>query len=55
MAGSGVTLKGSGPSRTVFDDGANDTLYGQNGRDWFFADLDGAGGEDDLVINPGRQ
>ncbi len=34
-------------SSTVFDDGALDSLQGDNGRDRFFADLDGL--EDDKV------
>ncbi len=44
---SGVKLKASGVGRTVFDDGAKDTLQGGNDRDWYFADLDGIGGDDD--------
>jgi hypothetical protein len=49
LTGSGVRLKSSGSDRTVFDDGAKDTLQGDDGRDWFFADLDGTGGDDDKV------
>jgi len=31
---------------SVFDDGAVDQLYGQQGRDWFFANVDGSGVRD---------
>ncbi len=34
---------------TVFDDGSLDTLTGNAGLDWFFADLDGSGGVADLI------
>jgi hypothetical protein len=40
---------GGGPAVTVWDDGVKDTLQGQKGLDWFFADLDGAHGDDDKV------
>jgi Ca2+-binding RTX toxin-like protein len=33
-------LRSGGPDPTVFDDGATDFLVGQNGLDWFFANLD---------------
>ena len=32
-------LKVSGPAATVFDDNEKDTLSGDSGRDWFFANL----------------
>lgn len=35
-----VFLQVNGPSRTVFDDGAVDTLTGAGGQDWFFANTD---------------
>jgi autotransporter-associated beta strand protein len=35
-------LKADGPFRMVFDDGAIDVLSGTSGRDWFFANTDGA-------------
>ena len=34
---------------TVFDDGDIDDLFGSGGRDWFFADLDGLNGDDDIL------
>ena len=34
---------------TVHDDGARDRMWGQQGRDWFFADLDGADDDDDIL------
>ncbi len=37
------------PATTVYDDGARDTLRGEKGRDWFFADLDNEDGDDDRV------
>jgi Ca2+-binding RTX toxin-like protein len=45
----GVKLAAGGPQATVFDDGDKDTLQGDNGRDWFFADLDGKPSDDDKV------
>ena len=39
---------------TVHDDGATDRLRGDSGRDWFFADLDGLDGDDDLLVNKKR-
>ncbi len=36
---------------TVLDDHASDVLQGGKGRDWFFADLDGADDDDDQVID----
>ncbi|MCI0684887.1 MAG: Ig-like domain-containing protein [Gemmataceae bacterium] len=35
-----VFLIGDGPGATVHDDGAQDRLSGDKGRDWFFANLD---------------
>lgn len=35
---------------TVMDDNATDILVGNRGRDWFFADLDGQDGDDDLLL-----
>jgi hypothetical protein len=49
LTGTGVKLKASGSGRTVFDDGAKDTLQADDGQDWFFADIDGTGGDDDKV------
>ena len=49
LNGMGVKLKASGSGRTVFDDDSKDTLQGDGGRDWFFADLDGQNGDDDKV------
>jgi hypothetical protein len=37
------------PATTVFDDGVKDTLKGDKGLDWFFADLDNQDGDDDKV------
>jgi Ca2+-binding RTX toxin-like protein len=37
------------PDRTVSDDSQADRLNGNRGRDWFFADLDNADGDDDVV------
>lgn len=39
LSGSGVMLKASGTSKTVFDDNAQDELKGGSGRDWYFADV----------------
>jgi parallel beta-helix repeat protein len=49
LSGTGVKLAAGGADRTVFDDGRKDTLEGENGRDWYFADLDRLGGDDDQV------
>jgi Ca2+-binding RTX toxin-like protein len=35
-----TVLKANGPHATVFDDGDEDRLTGNSGRDWFFANLD---------------
>jgi hypothetical protein len=35
-------LVADGPGATVHDDGEADTLTGNNGLDWFFANLNGA-------------
>jgi hypothetical protein len=48
LGGTGVKLAAAG-DRTVFDDGRSDTLQGDSGRDWFFADLDGLNGDDDKL------
>jgi len=49
LGGTGLKLVATGPDRTVFDDGDKDKLKGDQGRDWFFADLDGVDGDDDKV------
>jgi fibronectin-binding autotransporter adhesin len=36
-------LAADGPNKSVFDDGAADTLTGSSGLDWFFANLSGEG------------
>lgn len=38
--------------QTVFDDLANDILWGNNDRDWYFANLDGTSATKDVVKNP---
>ena len=35
----------------VHDDGQRDRMSGRSGRDWFFADLDGLDGDDDLITD----
>jgi Ca2+-binding RTX toxin-like protein len=42
-------LKADGPNRTVFDDNDEDKMAGDSGRDWFFANLVGAGVKDKLI------
>jgi hypothetical protein len=51
LVGMGVRLQAAsgGDGRTVFDDGAKDTLKGDAGRDWYFADLDGATADNDKI------
>ncbi|MFB3886819.1 MAG: hypothetical protein ACE144_16445 [Thermodesulfobacteriota bacterium] len=39
---------------TVFDDGARDKLTGSRDMDWFFADRDGQGGDDDWINDLSR-
>jgi Ca2+-binding RTX toxin-like protein len=36
---------------SVFDDSKRDTLIGDHGRDWFFADRDGLDADDDLLMD----
>lgn len=48
LSGTGVALVSAGPSRTIFDDNVRDTLRGQDGRDWFFADLNDDRVKDDV-------
>jgi hypothetical protein len=48
LEGTGVALIASGPDQNVFDDGDEDELHGESGRDWFFADLDWYDGDGDL-------
>lgn len=38
-----------GPNRTVFDDGQRDDMNGNDGRDWFFADLDAIISDNDKI------
>ena len=52
LAGSGVRLDNSddqGTAATVWDDDDQDSLKGDAGKDWYFAELDDPGDEDDKV------
>ena len=46
LAGTGVRLEAGS---TVHDDGVRDYMFGNNGRDLFFGDLDGLNGNDDGI------
>ena len=63
LDGTGVMLQASGTDQTVFNDNAADTMRGRSlfrgrgrgrrrpsSQNWFFADLDGTGGNDDRVF-----
>jgi hypothetical protein len=39
-------LRANGPSATVFDDNTPDSLFGNSGRDWFFANTGTTTGAD---------
>ena len=51
LAGTGVKLAAAGSDRTVFDDGQMDILKGDQGRDWFFADLGSPPTNDDRLTD----
>jgi Ca2+-binding RTX toxin-like protein len=42
-------LRSDGPDRTLFDDGDEDKMTGDSGRDWFFANLVGDGDKDKVT------
>ena len=55
LSGGGPILGGFAlvPGVNVLDDNSTDFLRGGNGRDWFFAELDGMDGDDDLLLDLG--
>ena len=46
----GYKLRATGAQRTVFDDASIDLLLGQQGTDWYFANID-CGGMPDLLLD----
>ena len=48
LAGTGIKLEAG---VTVHDDGESDTLKGDSGRDWFFADVDVFDDDDDRLLD----
>jgi hypothetical protein len=46
-----VKLIADGASRTVFDDSVQDTLYGEDGKDWFLGNTDADGGSINDIIS----
>jgi Ca2+-binding RTX toxin-like protein len=46
-----IANNSSGITRTVFDDSAQDTLYGEDGSDWFLGNTDADGGSANDIIN----